>query len=105
MKWDTLENRRNARKLTLMYKFKNGLINTIVDDRLVPTQRLTRGNDQKFYQPSARLDIYKKSYFPATIKQWNKLPAKIVHTSTPDDFNAKVLQQLRKRVINNKSPN
>ena len=48
--------------------------------------RLTRGNDLKFIQPSANTNVYKHSFFPATVRAWNSLPANITHAGSTDVF-------------------
>jgi hypothetical protein len=92
--WETLQDRRTAHRLTLMYKIRNGQIDVNMEDRLQINHRSTRGHDQKFREPSVRLDVYKFSYFPDTIKLWNKLPAFIIQANTPSTFKSAVLSYL-----------
>ena len=78
--WATLETRRRQFRLTLMYKINHGLIDIDSREYLIhhPESR-TRGSRQfKFRVPYASKDIFKFSFFPRTIADWNCLPEAIV---------------------------
>ena len=50
----------------------------------VPTSALTaaptrtRGNTHRYFQPFTRIEAYKHSFFPSTIKSWNKCTQQLV---------------------------
>ena len=75
--WEPLSSRREAHRLTLMYKIVNGsapkylldLIPNLVQDR---TGYLLR-NRANLDVPLARLNIYANSFIPSTTKLWNDL--------------------------------
>ena len=82
-----LEERRRAKRLCMMYKIVNQLVGIPTDEHLTPAQTRTRGSPQhKFQVPSARTNIYKYSYFPRTINDWNSLEEEIVRCPSLDSF-------------------
>ena len=53
-----------------------------------------------FYTPAARTDIYKGSFFPQTIKNWNALPDSIIpplNVQGPEDGAARFTSLIRAR--------
>ena len=91
LEWRTLEDRRRAARLTMLYKISNDLVAIEKSSRLVPPNRLTRNMHGKSYQiPTATNDYRKGSFFPRTIREWNALPPDIVAAKTPEAFKAKV---------------
>ncbi|CAG2228035.1 unnamed protein product [Mytilus edulis] len=45
----------------------------------------TRGG-LKFYQQSVTIDVYRNSFFPRTIMEWNTLPARVAEAGSVEDF-------------------
>ena len=82
--WDTLELRRKKARLTTMYKMSHNLLDMNLENHLVPhTETRTRGSHPfKFRVPKINKDVYKFSYFPQTIKEWNKLPENVVNSDS-----------------------
>ena len=79
--WATLETRRRQSRLTLMYKLTHGLIDT--DSRKQARESRTRGGHQfKFRVPYANKDVFKFSFFPKTIADWNCVPKAIVSSTS-----------------------
>ena len=74
--WATLETRRRQFRLTLMYKLTHGLID--IDRRKYLIQhsesRKRGGHQFKFRAPYANKDVFKFSFVPKTIADWNYLP-------------------------------
>jgi hypothetical protein len=90
--WKTLEERRVESRLTMMYKISHNLVDFNTDQylKLHPESR-TRGSHPLKYQiPKATKDVFKYSYFPRTIREWNKLPAELVLSSSLDEFKTKL---------------
>jgi len=79
----TLKDRRNRAKLQMMYKITNNLV-SVPNDCLTPAPPFLRSG--YFNQMSTRIDSFKFSFFPSTIKLWNSLPPYIVNSSTHDQF-------------------
>ena len=79
----TLQSRRNKAKLSTMYKIIHHLV-AIPDNCLNPIYSpLRRGY---YSQLDTRIDSYKFSFFPSTIKLWNSLPPFVVNSPTYDQF-------------------
>jgi hypothetical protein len=88
LEWPSLQSRRSAARLTLMYKMNNDLISIPSDQYLTPVTRqgLRRKNTNTFQQPHCRINTYKNSYFPRTIREWNELPETAVQAKSVDSF-------------------
>ena len=80
MNWETLETRRKKARTTLMYKCINGLVAIPLSPYFtVGQQRSTRHSHlYNINIPLCRIDCYKFSFFPQTIRMWNSLPSDIV---------------------------
>jgi len=88
LNWPTLYDRRNKLKLMMMYKIVNGL--TYVQ-RNLPLMYSNldssfRGHTYKFTQPATRIDCYKFSFFPSTIRLWNSLSSSVVRAGSLNQF-------------------
>ena len=79
--WETLATRRKTARLTFMYKLYHNLMDFSVEAYLKPNnERRTRGShDFKFVKPWAKNDVFKFSFFPRTITEWNSLPKDTVN--------------------------
>ena len=90
--WTTLETRSRQSRLTLMHKLTHGRID--IDTRKYSIQHSesrTRGSHQfKFRVPCANEDVFKFSFFPITIADWNCLPEAIVSSSSLETFKYKL---------------
>ena len=75
LKWQSLEERRKAARLTMMNKIVNEEIDIPSDRYLTPVTRLSRHNNSKSFIPhQTRLQSHRHSFFPRTIPEWNALP-------------------------------
>jgi hypothetical protein len=68
--WETLQQRRARAKAIMLHRIIHGLVDIIPHQYLTPNPR----SEHKFIQPPVRIDIYKYSFFPSSIKIWNQLP-------------------------------
>ena len=76
--WRSLEQRRSDARLTLMYKIVHHLV-AIPSDQFVPPLRTTRHSHSFSYrQLQATKNVFKYSFFPLAIVQWNRLPDCVV---------------------------
>ena len=91
--WETLESRRKKDRLTTLYKVRHGLVDMDTGDVLRLNDRRTRGQ-QRLYQPTANVKVYKDSFFPRTIQDWNRLPAAVTDSQTIEEFRAGLEQQV-----------
>ena len=73
LKWESLKKRRRDSRLILLYKGLNSAA-FIPTDELIPPIKHSR----TFQTPATRTDIYKGSFFPQTITDWNALPDSII---------------------------
>ena len=81
LKWESLKKRRKDSRLIMLYKGLKGAASMPTND-LVPPIRHTRNHHSLAFQiPMAGTDIYKSSFFPQTIKDWNSLTDTLISTS------------------------
>ena len=81
LKWESLKKRRRDNRLILLYKGLKGKASIPTDD-LIPLVRRCRNDHSMTYQvPIANTDIYKCSFFPQTIRDWNALPDSLISSA------------------------
>ena len=96
LEWDTLQNRRITNRLKILQKARQGLLALPVDQLLQPTRRQSRHSHPDSYQLiSCNKNVYKYSYFPKTVTDWNNLSHSIVQIQDPANFKAAVLEILK----------
>ena len=93
LNWETLATRRKTARLSFMYKLSHKLTDFSVAPHLKPnSERRTRGSQPfKFVVPRAKKDVFKFSFFPRTINEWNSLPEDFVNTMFIDSFRSKLV--------------
>jgi hypothetical protein len=77
LKWDTLQSRRQASRLTMMYKITNNLV-ALQHDLKPPNRRTRNSHSHTYVQIQTRTETQRHSYFPRTVKEWNGLPDNVV---------------------------
>ena len=77
LKWESLKKRRKDNRLILLYKDLKGKA-SIPTDGLIPKNRRGRKHSNAFQTPIANADVYKCSFFPQTIRDWNVLPDSLI---------------------------
>lgn len=85
LKWDTLKQRRDASRLSMLYRIQHNLVDVTPDPPLRHAKSL-RGSQQHLCQISCRKTSYQYSFFPATIVLWNRLPAQVVAQPSLERF-------------------
>ena len=81
LKWDSLKNRKKDNRLILLNKGLKGKARIPTDD-LIPKTRCGRNQHSLAFQiPSASKDVYRYSFFPQTIRDWNDLPESLISSS------------------------
>ena len=83
LKWESLKKGRRDSSLILLYKGLKGKASIPTDD-LIPLVRHCRNDNSMAYQASiANTDIYmyKYSFFPQTIRDWNALPDSLISSA------------------------
>ena len=93
LQWDTLETMRRHARLSTIYKMCHGLLDGDWGDYLITSkERRTRGShDFKFIVPKGHKDIFRFSFFPRTITEWNKLPEETVSSQSLCIFKSKLI--------------
>ena len=82
------------RKLCYLYKVISSKRSSYLYDMLPPLQRSQR--NQGFFQPLlSRTEIFKNSFLPYTINEWNKLDPEIRRTDSFVGFRKKVLSFIK----------
>lgn len=88
LKWDTLVERRRKLRLKLFHSIYYGAINIQRDIYIIPpnyrSQRVD--HERKVREVLCRTELFKKSFFPKTIHDWNRLPADIVNVVSNEMF-------------------
>ena len=87
LKWQPLQHRRTADRLIILYKITHYLVAIPSLPYLQPSHGRTRQHHPYMYTHYApSTDIFKFSFFPRTIIQWNCLPASVVEAPTLESF-------------------
>ena len=74
LNWPSLQDRRLHSRLVMMYKISLvDLVDINWKDYITPHSSNTRGHSSRFYIPYTSSSIYTSSFFPRTIRDWNKL--------------------------------
>ena len=98
LKWESLKKRRKDNRLILLYKGLKGKARIPTDDLIPKTRRGRNQHSLAFQIPSASKDVYKYSFFPQTIREWNDLPESLISSSElSDDSVSKFTSLVRAR--------
>ena len=83
--WMSLTNRREVDRLCL---FKKGLDNTILplDELSKPTRKTIHMHNRHYTTIYARTNIFKFSFVPRTIRDWNNLPHNVIEIADVAKF-------------------
>ena len=88
LKWPSLQTRRTIARLTLLFKIVKNLL--VIPDHCLPSPAsvsFTRAQHPlKLQQLQSRVDIYKYSFLPRTIIQWNCLEIPNLDTMDLETF-------------------
>ena len=98
LKWEPFKKRRKDNRLILLYKGLKGKARLPTDDLIPKTRRGRNQHSLAFQIPSANKDVYKYSFFPQTIRDWNNLPESLISSSElSDDSVSKFTSFMRAR--------
>ena len=90
--------RRKDNRLILLYKGLKGKARIPTDDLILKTRRGRNQHSLTFQIPSASKDVYRYSFFPQTIRDWNDLPESLMSSSElSDDSVSKFTSLVRAR--------
>ena len=81
LQWESLKTRRKSSKLIMLYKGLKGSASIPTNDLVPPIRRTRNHHSLAFQIPMAGTDIYKSSFFPQTIRDWNSLTDSLISAS------------------------
>ena len=91
--WESLQDRRQISRLSLLYKAHHGLVDIDKATYLKPGDSRTRSHTG-FYQEHTAHEVYHNSFFPRTIRDWNRVPNSVTSVPTVDGFRACLFTRL-----------
>ena len=81
LKWESLKKRRKDNGLIMLHKGLKGKASVPTDDLIPKTRRARNQHSMAFQTPIANTDVYKGSFFPQTIRDWNPLPDSLISSA------------------------
>ena len=87
LNWHSLQDRRIQ---SVFYKIINNLVDVDFTSYLIPSVSQTGGHHFKFRQLHTRINSFQSSFLPATICEWNSLPANVVNSVDVEQFTEKL---------------
>ena len=94
--WPSLEERRRAARLCMLYKIVNGHVLMTTRSLLISYPHNTKAMPSHAFTPLDKLPTklyHSMSFYPRTVAEWNELPPSVVAAETPEDFRSAVLGQ------------
>ena len=92
----TLQERRKIDRLTILHKAREGLLALPVQTVLHPTRRITKRSHQNSYQElQVNKDVFKFSFYPRTVKDWNNLPPSLTQISDSTLFKTAIKEHFK----------
>ena len=96
LKWPSLEQKRKQTRLKNLYKIVNGNRAVEIPNYFRQKERQTRNyHPLKFINAGCRTNIYKYSFFPRSVKEWNELPETIIEAANTEAFKLALRAQAR----------
>ena len=87
LEWIPLSTRRYHQRLIMLYKIQHFTVDIGQFNILRPGDSRTRGA-YRLYQIPAVQSVYKYSFFPRTIQDWNSLPTYVTDCTSLEEFKA-----------------
>ena len=87
LNWEPLSERRINDRLTLLYKINNGIVDINKSQFYSAGDSRTRGAQRLFHERSSHPVLF-NSFFPRTLRQWNKLDPKTTAAPSLESFQA-----------------
>ena len=94
-KWESLKKRRRDSRLILFYKGLKDKASIPTDDLIPLVRRCRNGHSMAYQVPIANIVIYKCSFFPQTIRDWNAPDSLISSVEGAEDVVAKFTSLVR----------
>ena len=94
LKWERLDDRRKHHRLILFYKMKHNLTPAFLSD-IVPQQvtdysHYNLRNAHDYHPIFARTSLYRNSFLPSVINEWNNLPTATKNAETLEIFKSRL---------------
>jgi hypothetical protein len=100
LKWPSLQKRRQATRVTMLYKIHNDLVQVNKSVLEKPVARDRRSHNQQFKRLVRHKQQYRLfSFFPRAIREWDELPAHIVEADSPNSFKNRVTSHLNANTL------
>ena len=98
LKWESLKKRRRDSRIIMLYKGLKGAASIPTNDLVPPIKHVRNYHSLAFQTPLANTDIYKSSFFPQTIRDWNSLTDSLLSAAEcAEDSVAKFTSLVRAR--------
>ena len=98
--WETLQNRRKKHTLIILFKILHGLTPVHLNDLLPPLVQDTTSynlwNSNHFQNYRDNTNLFLTSFFPATIRAWNDLPAEVKDALSVAAFKSHLNKDLKR---------
>ena len=78
LKLQPLKERRKQNRLILFYEGLNNKANIPIDDLKYPIRRTRHMHDKHINQIYASTDVFKQSFIPKTIRDWNQIDQNVL---------------------------
>ena len=75
--WESLQHRRYLDRLSMLFRIQQGLVDMNTD---------VIQHSQRLRQLPASKDVFKYSFYPCTISDWNRLPTSVTNIQTLQGF-------------------
>ena len=89
LKWDSLEERRERARLVMLYKMQNKLVDVQLSQYCKPSDPRTRGVN-RLHTERADHPALHNSFFPRTLRAWNKLPTSTSSAPSLEVFRTRI---------------
>ena len=98
-----LQLRRDLSRVAMLFKIVNKQV-AVSSSPLIPCRgsvsvpadyMTTRGHGQRFLVPHSNNDVHLKSYFPASVRLWNALPASVITASSIEAFKTGAMEAMK----------
>ena len=73
LKWESLKKMKRDSRIIMLYKGLKGAASIPTNAIVLRTGHVRKHHCLAFQTPSANIDIYKSSFLPQTIRDWNSL--------------------------------
>ena len=91
LNWPHLATRRKIARICLFQKAYEGHLAVQIQNLLHPVTRFTRNlHSKSFIPPQPSKDVYKHSFFPQAVNDWNALSESTIQITDPAAFKAQI---------------